>query len=478
MKKHSLVKVISLLLLVVVLLTYFIAGREGSVSYLALLDIVINFSESFYYFFDTFVFILVVGGFYGILNKTKVYRKLVDLIVNKFKDNRKLFVIAVTIIFALVSSLTGMNLALFIFIPLFVSVILLMGYDKLVAMSATVGAILVGFIGGIFTTVKTASGTVTFDKLVGLDGNFTNVIPRILLLVISTGLLIFNIICYIKKLENGEGEDISSNDLLLMETKDKTGKAVKMDYSDVNVWPLIVVYSLLFVLFVLGFIPWDGLFGVSVFTKFHTWLTGLAIGKYNVFTSLISANIPAFGEWTSLGNFIVAILVVGIFALIMKFIGKIKFDSAFDAFILGAKKLLPAAVISVFAYTVLICSYNNGFIETIITNATEKFGDNVIAGSLISFLGSILNVDLYYTNAGVFSVIVSSLSDAAKLDVYSIAFQSIFGLVSLIGPTSLLLIVTLTYLDIPYTKWLKYIWRFVLELVIAIFVVMMIVSLI
>ena len=48
----------------------------------------------------------------------------------------------------------------------------------------------------------------------------------------------------------------------------------------------------------------------------------------------------------------------------------------------------------------------------------------------------------------------------------------------IIGPTSLILIAGLTYLDIPYTTWLKYIWRFILMLFILIFVVLMIVALV
>jgi uncharacterized ion transporter superfamily protein YfcC len=96
--------------------------------------------------------------------------------------------------------------------------------------------------------------------------------------------------------------------------------------------------------------------------------------------------------------------------------------------------------------------------------------------SLITILGSITNVDLYYTAAGIFSPIISALSDSANLQVFAIAFQSFYGLVQIIGPTSLLLIICLAYTDVSYTDWLKNIWRFVLELFIVIFIVILIVS--
>ena len=92
-------------------------------------------------------------------------------------------------------------------------------------------------------------------------------------------------------------------------------------------------------------------------------------------------------------------------------------------------------------------------------------------------LGSIMHSDLYYISAAVFAPITKSLTDTANLSVYAMMFQSIYGLIQLVGPTSILLIIGITYLDVPYKTWLKYIWRFILELLIAIFIVLMIVSL-
>ena len=44
----------------------------------------------------------------------------------------------------------------------------------------------------------------------------------------------------------------------------------------------------------------------------------------------------------------------------------------------------------------------------------------------------------------------------------------------LVAPTSLILMVVLTYLDIPYTKWLKNIWKFVVELLVIVIIVTLI----
>lgn len=482
-KKYGLFKVLTVMLLLVVVATYFIKGRQGEISYLALGDVFLNYLQSFYYFFDTALFILVVGGFYGFLNRIPAYKKLINTIVDKVSNNSKMFVIVMTIVFALLSSLTGLNIILLLFIPFVISIILLLGYDKLVAISSTIGGVLVGFIGGIFVTFKDASSQysvsyTTFEKLVGLDGNWGNLFPKILLLVLAVGLLVFYILSHIKKTETNQVHySLTKSDNLYIEVKDRTGKKVVTDSSKVKTWPFVLVVSILLILLVLGYLPWSSLFGIDCFEKFHTWLTGLAIGDYSVYTNLISSSFTAFGSWSDLGNYMMAIFLIVLFTFILMLIYRVKFEEAMDGFIYGVKKLIPATMIVMLAYCLLVCSYNNGFIETIITDASKQFGDNVVIHSLVSVLGSVLNVDLYYTTAGVFTSIVSALSDKANLSVYAMMFQSLYGLVQIVGPTSLLLIVGLSYLEVPYKTWLKYIWRFIVELLILIFVVLMIVSL-
>ena len=77
-KKYGLIKVLSVLLLLIVVASYFIKGRQSTISYIALGDVFLNYIQSFYYFFDTIIFVLVVGGFYGFLNKIPAYKKMIE----------------------------------------------------------------------------------------------------------------------------------------------------------------------------------------------------------------------------------------------------------------------------------------------------------------------------------------------------------------------------------------------------------------
>lgn len=476
MKKHSLFKVILILLLLIVVATYILPNRNGEIAYLGLGDVFVNSIQSFYYFFDTAVFLVVIGGFYGVLNKTNAYKKLLDTIVTKVKSNSKKFIFVTIVVFAVLSSLTGMTMPLLVFVPFVISIILLLGYDKLVALTSTIGAIVIGFIGGIFATFKDPNSYyavtyTTFEEFVGVD-KFVNIFPKILLLFAAIALLIFYVSKHIKNVEDKKVKYELNNDADLLVSE------VKGNYKDIKILPLIIVLALILVLMILGLVPWQTLFGLNIFTDFHTWLTGLSVSGFAIFPNIISANFAAFGEWLTLGNYLMIMIILLLAVLVIKFICKIKFDDMIDGFVSGCKKMLPVAMMTVLAYSVLVCCYNNGFMEHLISNAGESMGNlNLAMTSLFTVIGSILNVDLYYTAIGIFTPI-TQVVDEGMLQVLAMSFQSLNGLIMLFGPTSLILIVGLSYLDIPYLTWLKYIWRFLLQLFILIFVVLLVVTLI
>ena len=481
-KKYGLFKILTIILLLIMLVTYFMNSRDEIYAPLAIIDVILNYIQSFYYFFDTAIFILIVGGFYGFLNHVPAYKKLVKQIAEFFKEKGKMFVVITTIAFALISSLTGLNVILLLFIPFIISIILLLGYDKLVAISATIGGTISGLIGAIFLTLKDSSDYevtyITIDEFIGLDSIWGNIFPKVLLLVVVTGLLIFYILNHIKKVETKEEKyKLTKSDSLFFEVKDRKGEVVKYDDSKTLTWPLAILLLLFLAIIVLGYVPWKGIFGIDCFEKFHSWIVKFNIGDHGIFTGFITNNIGAFGTWRELGNYLVAIVVLIILMIITMLTHRIKFEEAMDGFIYGTKKMIPAVIIVMLAYCVLVCSYNHGFSEVIIKAVSKEFGDNAVIHSLLTGVGSVLHVDLQYTTNAILNTVVSSLTKDANLSIYVIMFQSIYGMIQLVGPTSILLLVGLMYLDVPYKTWLKYIWRFIVELIIVIMIVLMIVSL-
>ncbi len=473
MKKHGLLKIMGILLVLLLITSYILQGRQGTIERIGLADIPLNYYSIVLQNFSYIIlFVLSVGGFYAILNKTDSYKKLLDNIVTRVKPLGRRFIYIVMLLFAVITSLTGMTIPLFVFIPFVVAIILLLGYDKLVALTATFASIIVGYIGGVFVTFTNPNtyGINTYEEFVGLEVKFANVFPKLLLLFAGIALLVYFVEKHIKDVENKKVkyELNDSSELLITE--------VKGSYKDIKTWPLIVVFTLTFIIMVLGLIPWKSLFGITVFSEFHTWLTGLSIKDFAIIPNIISASLPALGEWTNSGNPMAIYVYISIWllfiSLIVCLLSRTKLDEAIDSYVEGCKKVLPIAALITIAYTVLVCAYNNGFLELIIS----KYGKfNYGVSSLLAFLGCIVHVDSTWILAGAFSPIINLITDESIYDSVAILLQGIYGLGMIVAPTSLILIIFLTYLEVPYTTWLKYIWRFILSLLILIALVTLLV---
>ena len=475
LKKHSLFKVMLILTLLIVITTNVLPSRQENIERIAIADTLLNyFSIVVQNFGSVVMYALVVGGFYGVLNKTPSYKKLLDNIVTKTKPMGKKFIYLSIILFAIITSFTGMTLPLFVFVPFVVAIILLLGYDKLVAFSATIASIIVGYIGGVFVSFinPNTSAVMTYEEFVGTKLKYANMFPKLLLLFAGIALLIYYVNKHIKNVEEKKVKyELNDNsELLIAEVKGK--------YKNIKTWPIIVILVLTFIILVLGMVPWTYLFNLKVFTKFHTWLMGLKIKDFVLIPNLISNQLPALGEWMTAGNIMGVYIYISVllvfFSIIIALVNKMKFNELIDNFADGLKKMLPTAVLITVAYSILVCSYNNGFLELIINNY-GKFNFGV--SSLIAALGCILNVDLIWILIGVFQPLVTLITDEAVYAPVAMLLQGIYGVVSLVGPTSLILIIGLTYLDLPYTTWLKYIWRFILMLIILLALVTLLVTL-
>ncbi len=484
MKKHSLFKVILIILGallavngILAILGYFVPALEGKYSMIALGDVFMNFVQSFYYFFDTVVYLLVLGAFYGVISEVPAYKKLVDNIAQKVKSHIKLFIFIVTGLFAVITFACGLVNVLLVFVPFIVAIILLLGYDKLVAISSTVVAMLVGFMSSLFLTFRDPNSyygynATTIEKMTGIS-DYANWIPKLVLLVLGTALLIFFIDRYIKNLENKKVK------YELNESNEVNVSEVKGDYKNIKTWPVIVMFVFILVILILGYLPWNTLFKIECFDKFNEWLVGIKIGEFAIFSNVVSPSLYAFGNWASLGSYMSIIITLIIFTLITKFVYKVKFNEVIDNFVSGAKKMVPAIFLVIITYDILVCTYNHSFMSTIMTWISEtKLGINVFTASVISALGSLLHTDLYYTVAGVYSPLIGLVENESMLNTYAMTFQSIYGIVAMIGPTSFLLIVALKYFDVPYTSWVKYIWRFVLMLLLLVILVLLVMALI
>ena len=154
MKKHNISKVVLVTMLVFMILTWILPAAYYSGEYtdqgrvqMGLFDLFNYPLTALSYFGYIAFFVILVGGFYGILYKIPAYRIFLDKIVDAVKGKERVVLSILVIVNALIVSICGFQFGLALFIPFIISLILLMGYDKMVAAFVTIGSICAGLIG-------------------------------------------------------------------------------------------------------------------------------------------------------------------------------------------------------------------------------------------------------------------------------------------------------------------------------------------
>lgn len=468
MKKNNTLKVLLITILFTYLLTwifpisYYNGGLYTDVRYPAGLFDIFNYPTlTLYYFGQIAVYVLTVGAFYGVLNKTGVFRKICDRIVNLFKGKEIIFFSTIVVLLSVIVAFCGLSYELIFLLPLIASIILLMGYDKMTIAITFIGSIAVGFLGSLFASAITGTYMGT------LATSYTDLIwVRIVMLVIGILILLLNIFFRIRKMDTKKVDD---KELIAekIEVKSKKGK-VKPS------WPAILIFDLILLLMIIGTLDFSGAFNITIFEDFHENVMSFAIKDYQIFAKILGSTMQtvSLGSWSGI-EFITIMLLA---TLILSLIYRIKLSDMFEDYKEGAKKFALPALLMVLAYTVLITVSNNPVILTILKPLlTITDGFNSVTLSLSMFIGSIFNIDAYYTSAALLPYVTSIITDTSIYPLVGFICQAMQGLALLIAPTSIVLLGVISYLKISYVEWFKNIWKIFLELFIIAFILITIV---
>ena len=525
MKKHNTIKVVLITILVLLLLTWILPAAyysgefvdQGRVQ-MGLFDLFNYPLTALSYFGYIGLFLILVGGFYGILYKIPAYRAFLDRIVKSANKHEAVSISTMVIVLALLVSICGVQIGIALFIPLIVSIILLMGYDKIVAALVTVGSISAGLIGSTYAyanvSVLTSTLALKLDYQIGV---------RFVILLVGIVLVIFNTLMYMKTNGKVKVTDKIEKEVKEMEEKveevkkevtkkvntakktaaKKTGtkkttakkstssktrksvnKAALMDEDVIvvpkkvlgshNIWPFVVTFTLLFVVFVLAFITWgDNGFGVKLFDNMTKSFQEFKLFKFPLFAKVFGT-INSFGNWSITDMFLPMFLTIVLLVIIYK----VKLDDVFDGFVEGVKKALAPAFISLLIYTVLVLVTYHPFQLTIykaVLGMTKGF--NIITTSIVAIIASLLNGDAAYSFQSVIPYYASVVTKTGNYPLVAVIFQSMYGLTMLVAPTSLILMATLSFLKVSYKDWLKNSWKLLVELFVVLLIVFIILAL-
>ena len=426
------------------------------------------------YFGFITLFIILVGGFYGVLYKIPAYRTFLDKVTNAASKNKKVSLSVMVILLAVLVSFCGLQIGIALFIPFLVAIILMMGYDKITAALVTVGGVAAGLIGSSFANSNLSVLTQTLN----LKLNYS-IWVRLVILLAAIIVVIVNVVMYVNKgnkvkkaAKKPTGKAAKKEEAVTVVKSDLLPGAVKETHST---WPFVVTFILLFVITVLAFISWDAEgIGVRAFTDLTKNVTELELFKFPIFAKILGT-VNAFGAWTLTDMFVPLALVVLILALIYK----VSVEDVVEGFLSGAKKALGPALVSILVYSVLVLVTYHPFqlvIYNVLLGMTKGF--NILTTTVIAILASMFNADMSYTFQSVLPYYATQVTNLKDFSLVGIIFTSMYGLTMLVAPTSLVLMGTLSYLNVSYKDWLKAVWKLLVELFVILLLVFIILALI
>lgn len=462
MKKNGKTLMIFLLIIFLMVLTWFVPSGTFStgtfvsngVNPAGFFDFIVLIYYSLSYKAMDIIYILTIGGAYGVLSNVSAYRKLVDKTAKFIKNNDILALCIATLIVGLYTSITSDILIIIGIAPFIVTSFLKAKKDRLTALSAGFGGLFIGLIGKTF-------GTFGVDSLLtGLEVAAGALIGyKILLFVVAYGL--YNLFAVLHMRRIGDVDD-TKYDVYCTESLDE--RKVKPNKRK-RVWHLILVSAIVIMIGALGYINWETSFGVKAFTNAME-----SIGKVELFNRPILTNllgsVTAFGKWTAL--YMCTIVLIGLF--ITSLIDRMPISKFISNFQNGVRKIYKVAFIYILANCIYMIFYYFPIGLTIINSLLgAKF--NALALFIVGFVGLLMSVDFDIIGTALGASLATMFAEQAAQTGMIIYLG--MSIAALVVPTSYILMSVLTYLDVPYKNWLGYIWKFLLSIVVVVFIIIL-----
>lgn len=375
------------------------------------------------------VFVLILGGIIGLVNKTGTFDAGIAALSRKTKGKEFLLVVFVFVLITLGGTTFGLAEETIAFYPILLPIFIASGYDAIV----TIAAIYMGSsIGTMFSTTNPFS-IITASNAAGISFN-SGMTFRIISLVLASLITLVYIYRYAKKTKKDPKLSIVAEDMPALEEKYLKG------FDPNNVIPFNLRRILILVVFFAAFVIM--IYGVKNYGWDFDMLSAVFLGA----------------------------------SIIIMFLSGLDEKTVVNTFLDGAADLIGVVLIIGVARGINIIMDNGMISDTFLYYATSIVGGMsggifaVVQMVLFSFLGIFIP-----SSSGLATLsmpIMAPLADTVGLsrDIVVSAYNWGQGWMSFITPTGLIL-ATLEMVDVSYNKWLKFIMP--LMIIIGVFAAIM-----
>ena len=460
------------LLAIVAVITVIVSGTSGgAVTAARLSDFCTAPIKGFADALPVCLFVMILGGFLGMMTETGALDNGIAVLVQKLKGNEIMLIPVLMLIFSLGGTTYGMCEETVPFYALLAATMMAAGFDPMVG-AATV--LLGAGCGCLGSTVNPFAVGAAVDALtgVGIEVNQSIIIGLgAVLWIVTTAMSIVFVMNYAKKVKADKGSTILSMQEL-KDAEEAHGKAASEVHKEVKLTGrqkgVLIAFAFTFVVMIVGFIPLADLNeGVANFfdagavydadgnTVVQGWsalITGLPIGQW-------------YFDEASTWFFLMAVLI-GI-------IGGLSEKQIVNTFITGAADMMSVVLVIALARGISVLMANTGLDVYVLDAAANALaGLSGVIFAPMSFLVYFGLSFLIPSTSGMATVSMPIMGPlAVKLgfspEVMVMIFSAAIGVVNLFTPTSGAIMGGLALAKIEWTTWLK----FALKLIVALSVV-------
>lgn len=395
---------------------------------------------------DIIVFILILGGFLGVVMKTGALDAGLGKLLKKMHGREKWLIPILMTLFAIGGTTYGMQEETVAFYALVVPIMLAAGYNALVAAMVIIIGSCVGILASTVNPFATGIAARAADVPLG------NILaPQGIILVIALIVAIIFVMRYAAKVkagqyaEDAEGEPaVKKLDMESLPTYNGKRKAI------------VAVFALTFVLMIISLVPWED-FNVTMFSDFHDFLVSIPV----LGVILGSGHNVALGQWYF--NEISALFLISSILMALIYWKEFKEDetSITNVFIKGSAELLGVAIIIAVAAAISIIMNAGGIEDTII-----HWGEQGLSGAnqgLVGVLAYLFYLPMSFiipSTSGLATATMPVIAPIADLvgsskEIIVIAYSCAEGLLNMLAPTVAALMAGLTLAGVSYKTWLK-----------------------
>lgn len=363
---------------------------------------------------EVILFVLIIGGFIGIVNHTGAFDAGVARLASRLKGRETWLIIIISSLIAVGGTTFGLAEETIAFYPILVPVFLAARYDAMVALAT----IYIGSCMGTMASTVNPFSAIIASNSAGISWT-SGLYGRLLMLVFGMGICLWYIIRYAEKVRKAPSESLIFEQKESIEAQFMNTNLDKEHKFTLSIQLVLILFLLSFVIMIIGVSQWG-------------WW---------------------FMEMTTV--FFVGSIIIGIVA-------GIKEKEFVQEFVKGANDLLNVALIIGIARGVTFLMDEGLISDTLLfyaSSAVEGMPKALFANVMLFIYAGLSFFIPSSSGMAVLSMpVMAPLADVvgAPREIVVDAYQYGMGLMAFITPTGLIL-ASLTMVNVTYDKWIKFV---------------------